>query len=117
MASKSQMFQLLRLLDYSRGCMKQEIRDAACRCWRGLSAETQQAMTLADGADGKRARIWYAAWEGAVSRELEVVRMILAEGRTVGNSWEQAALTAENYIITRMGRRADAALEMNDAKI
>jgi hypothetical protein len=62
--SKTTMFELLRLLEYSADPALQE---RAVACWQGLPAETKEEMQVrARSADVRRARIWGAAWNGAL---------------------------------------------------
>ena len=65
MASKTEMFRLLRLLDIGAGL---EVGLAAATCWEGLPLETRMAMVANGGADGRRARVWSAAWAAGLRR-------------------------------------------------
>jgi len=66
MASKTEMFRLLRLLDIGAG---PEVGQAAAECWAALPPETRFAMVANGGADGRRARIWAAGWTNGIKQE------------------------------------------------
>jgi hypothetical protein len=68
MASKTQMYQLLRLLD--QGAYHDDVIKTAWACWPALPKDTHQAMTAKSNADGRRARIWAAAWNGGMEHVL-----------------------------------------------
>jgi hypothetical protein len=69
MASKTQMYELLRLIDQGAG---QNVVDAAVQCWQDLPADTRQEMAARGrSADLRRARLWAAAWEGAEQAALQ----------------------------------------------
>lgn len=69
MASKTRMYELLRLIDMGAG---QEVVNAAVDCWQELPADTRQEMSARGrNADLRRARLWASAWEGAEQAALE----------------------------------------------
>lgn len=69
MASKTRMYELLRLIDQGAG---QGVIDAAVECWQELPAETREEMAARGrSADLRRARLWASAWEGAEQAALE----------------------------------------------
>lgn len=59
MASKTEMFKLLRLLDFGAGG---RVAEEAAVCWEALPGETRAAMVANGGADGRRARVWAAGY-------------------------------------------------------
>jgi hypothetical protein len=74
MANKTQMGRLLRLVEFGAG--QDGVLREAWECWRGLDEETQQAMVAGKfgrAADGRRARLWAAAWDGGMETVLDRV--------------------------------------------
>lgn len=70
MASKTQMFQLLRLID--QGAHNDDVITAAWSAWPQLPEQTQTDMrTNGRRADAARARIWSAAWDGGMEHVLD----------------------------------------------
>lgn len=77
MASKTRMYELLRLIDMGAG---QEVVNAAVDCWQELPAEARQEMAARGrSADLRRARLWSAAWEGAEQAALEKLEHLYNE--------------------------------------
>jgi len=76
MASKTRMYELLRLIDMGAG---KEVINAAVQCWQGLPADTRQEMSARGrSADLRRARLWASAWEGAEQAALEKLNDLCA---------------------------------------
>ncbi len=71
--SKTQMFKLLRLLEF--GAVRDDVIREAWNCWRALTEEQQTAMLhdkAASAADLRRARLWNTAWDGGMEYVLTV---------------------------------------------
>ncbi len=78
MASKSEMFRLLRLLDFGAG---PEVAEKAAECWVELPPETRFVMTANGGADGRRTRLWAAGWNWGSKRVWLEMAETMKEGR------------------------------------
>lgn len=76
MASMTQMFNLMRLIDYGAG---DDVVEAAWQCWQALPEATQNNMIVRGGADGRRARLWFAAWSGGLDLAMDHIEALEAQ--------------------------------------
>lgn len=81
MASRTQMFDLLRLID--QGANHDDVVRAAWACWPQLPEAIQQAMAIRGDSDSRRARLWAAAWDGGQEHVLDTVDQLEAQIRTL----------------------------------
>lgn len=88
MTSRTQMFDLLRLID--QGANHDNVVRAAWACWPQLPEETRQAMSIHGNADSRRARVWAAAWDGGQEHVLDTVEQLEVQVRALTGAVKRA---------------------------